>query len=386
MSTRVPRILHAFIDFGVGGTQIGFVRLANHFGNRFQHIVISMNGDTSCACRLDRQLDCQVVAMPMRKSHGLSLANLVQARRTIRESKADLLLTYNWGSIEWALANRWVPLCRHLHVETAFNLDEMNGPQRLRRILFRRLALLRGTPIIVPSRTLHRMATKTWGFHPDRVLYVPNGIDVEKFATSADPSILPELQHPRSQLVVGTLSALRQDKRIDRLIRAVAALPSEIQACLVIAGDGPARPFLEQLVIDVGIADRTLFAGDIVAPERLLGLFDIFALTSDSEQMPYALLEAMAAGLPVVGTDVGDVKEVLAPENAAFIVPRTSDSALLIAISALARDATRRRALGYCNQEKARREFDASSMMKTYEALFAGTIQYGARMLPPNSG
>jgi glycosyltransferase involved in cell wall biosynthesis len=386
MSARVQKILHAFIDFGVGGTQIGFVRLANHFGNRFRHIVISMNGDISCAGRLDRRVDCRVIPMLMRKSHGLSLANLVQARRTIQKSNADLLLTYNWGSIEWALANRWVPLCRHLHVETGFNLDEMNRPQKLRRIWFRQLAFAGGTSIIVPSRTLHRTATQTWGFHPDRVLYVPNGVDVEKFATGANPSTLPELQNRGCQLVVGTLSALRQDKRIDRLIRAVAALPSDLRACLVIAGDGPERPFLERLAIDVGIADRTLFAGDIPAPERVLGLFDIFALTSDSEQMPYALVEAMAAGLPVVATDVGDIRELVAPENAALIVPRTSDSALIGAISALARDATRRRALGYRNQEKARREFDASSMMKTYEALFAGTIQYGARMLPPNNG
>jgi L-malate glycosyltransferase len=375
MSTRTPKILHAFIDFGVGGTQIGFVRLANHFRRRFQHVIISMNGDISCTSRINQDVDYEVIAMRMRKSHGLSVANLAQARRTIKESQADLLITYNWGSIEWALANQWIPLCRHFHVETAFNVDEMNGPQKLRRILLRRLALARSAPIIVPSRTLYRIATQTWRFPPDRVRYVPNGIDVKKFAEGADPSILPELQNRRGQLVVGTLSALRQDKRIDRVIRAVAALSSETRASLVIAGDGPARPSLEQLAIDAGIAERTFFPGDVVAPERLLGLFDIFALTSDTEQMPYALIEAMAAGLPVVATDVGDVRELVAPENVAFIVPRTSESALLTAISELARNATLRHELGYLNQAKARREFDASTMMQTYAALFAGTNQ-----------
>jgi glycosyltransferase involved in cell wall biosynthesis len=372
---RVPTILHAFTHFGVGGTQIGFVRLANHFGRQFQHVVISLNGDLSCASRLDGQVDCRVVPMVIRRSRALSLANLVDARRTIRESKADLLLTYNWGSVECALANRWLPLCRHLHVEDAFNLDEVDRPQKLRRVLFRRLAFAGGTFIIVPSRTLYRIATETWGFHPSRVLHVPNGVDVEKFATGADPSTLPELRSRRGKLVIGTLSALRQEKRIDRLIRAVAALPSDIRACLVIAGDGPERPFLERLALEVGIADRTLFAGDVAAPERVLGLFDIFALTSDTEQMPYALIEAMAAGLPVIAANVGDVRAMVAPENRPFIVPGTSGSALIGAMSELARDATRRRVLGYYNQEKARREFKASTMMKTYEALFAGTLQ-----------
>ena len=219
------------------------------------------------------------------------------------------------------------------------------------------------------------MATETWGFHPSRVLYVPNGIDAEKFATGADPSILPELRSRRGELVIGTLSALRQDKRIDRLIRAVAALPADIRACLVITGDGPERPSLERLALEVGIATKTVFVGDVAAPERILGLFDIFVLTSETEQMPYALLEAMAAGLPVVATDVGDVRAMVAPENSSFIVPGTSLSALVGAISELARNATRRVVLGYCNQEKARREFQANTMMKTYEALFTGNFR-----------
>src|SRR5712671_7627874 len=103
---RVAKILHAFTHFGVGGTQIGCVRLANHFGQRFQHVVISLNGDLSCASRLNGELDCRLIPMVIRKSRALSLANLVRARRSIRESKADLLLTYNWGSVEWAFANR----------------------------------------------------------------------------------------------------------------------------------------------------------------------------------------------------------------------------------------------------------------------------------------
>jgi glycosyltransferase involved in cell wall biosynthesis len=198
---------------------------------------------------------------------------------------------------------------------------------------------------------------------------------VEKFATGADPSILPELQSRSSELVIGTISGLRQVKRIDRLIRAFAALPPDIRACLVIVGDGPERTRLEEIAAEVGIADRTFFTGNIAAPERVFGLFDVFALTSDSEQMPYALIEAMAAGLPIVATDVGDVKAIVAPENRPLIVPSASVDALISALCELARNARQRRVLGYHNQEKARREFGAATMMKTYEALFAGTLQ-----------
>src|SRR5260221_14666573 len=128
---RAPTILHAFPSFEVGGTQIGFVRLANHFGSRFRHVIVSLDGDLSCASRLDENLNCQVMPVIMRKSRTLSLANLVSARRTIWKSGADLLLTYNWGSVEWALANRWPPMCRHLHIEDGFNPDEADGRQML---------------------------------------------------------------------------------------------------------------------------------------------------------------------------------------------------------------------------------------------------------------
>jgi glycosyltransferase involved in cell wall biosynthesis len=371
----VCSILHVFPSFEVGGTQVGFVRVANHWGRRFAHVVISLDGDISCAPHFAGNLDCRVLPLLMHKSHTLNLANLVDARRTVRESGADLLITYSWGAIEWALANRWLPVCRHIHVEDGFNPDEADGRQKLRRILFRRVALGGHTLVVVPSRTLHRIATETWGFNPSRVLHVPNGIEVEKFATGADPSILPELQSRSSELVIGTISGLRQVKRIDRLIRAFAALPPDIRACLVIVGDGPERTRLEEIAAEVGIADRTFFTGNIAAPERVFGLFDVFALTSDSEQMPYALIEAMAAGLPIVATDVGDVKAIVAPENRPLIVPSASVDALISALCELARNARQRRVLGYHNQEKARREFGAATMMKTYEALFAGTLQ-----------
>lgn len=370
---RVLTILHAFPSFEVGGTQRGIVRLINHFGRRFRHVIVSLDGDMSCASRLDITLDCQVLANVMRKSRALSLANMAQARRTARNFRADLLITYGWGAMEWVLSNRWLPLCRHLHFEDGFAYDPNETPrnQKLRRILFRRFSLGSNTLIVVPSETLYRIAIETWGFHRSRVFYVANGIDVEKFAGGADLSAIPELRRRRDELVIGTLGGLRQVKRIDRLMKAFAALPSDIHAFLVVAGDGPERSSLGAMAVELGISSRVLFTGNIEAPERVVGLFDIFALTSDTEQMPYALIEAMAAGLPIVATDVGDVKGMVARENTPLIVPITAPDALTAALCKLARDPIHRQLLGNRNQEKARREFAEATMIKTYEVLFA---------------
>ena len=119
--------------------------------------------------------------------------------------------------------------------------------------------------------------------------------------------------------VIGTVAALREEKDLGRLIRAFAITSSQTPARLVIVGDGPERAGLEQLVARLDVGDRVSFTGHRDDTPSLYSGFDLFALTSDTEQMPMSVIEAMASGLPVVSTDVGDVRAMLAPENAGFI-------------------------------------------------------------------
>jgi glycosyltransferase involved in cell wall biosynthesis len=100
--------------------------------------------------------------------------------------------------------------------------------------------------------------------------------------------------------------------------------------------------------------------------------FDIVALSSDTEQMPMAVLEAMAAGLPVAATDVGDVRAMLAPENAALLTPLDA-GALAGALDALLGDAGLRARLGAANRARAEAVYDQAAMFAAYEALFIGT-------------
>ena len=101
---------------------------------------------------------------------------------------------------------------------------------------------------------------------------------------------------------------------------------------------------------------------------------DIFALSSDTEQMPLSLLEAMASALPVAATDVGDVRHMLAPDNAtAELVTQRDDAALAMAIGRLAEDAALRARLGQANRARAEAEFDQRRMFDAYAALFDGS-------------
>jgi glycosyltransferase involved in cell wall biosynthesis len=140
---------------------------------------------------------------------------------------------------------------------------------------------------------------------------------------------------------------------------------------LVIVGDGPERPALEALTAELGIAGRVRFAGYHRDTAPCFAEFDVFALSSDTEQMPLSVIEAMASGLPVVSTAVGDVRLMLSEHNARFVVP-LDDTALADALAALSRDPDTRDQIGAANLAKARREFDQAAMFATHGALWRG--------------
>lgn len=361
-------LFHVFSTFGTGGPQVRFAALANRWGRKYRHSIVAMDGDHSCAERLDSGLDVTLLPFDAVKGRGLSLGNLRRARALLRRLRPDLLLTYNWGAVEWALANRINPLSRHLHFEDGFGPDEAGGKQLPRRVWMRRVALSgRHTQIVVPSRLLERIALKTWQFGPDRVRYVPNGVDCRRFSNCV-PSVVGI---PPDALLVGTVGALRREKNFARLLHAVAALAS-IRAHVALVGDGPERARLETLARSLGIAERVHFAGRVERPESWLGRFDVYAVSSDTEQMPIGLLEAMAVGLPVVATDVGDVREMLAAENRDFVVPTDDECRFSQALADLLSDPARRDLLGNANRERALAEYDEARMMTAYEHLLDG--------------
>ncbi|HEX3992441.1 MAG TPA: glycosyltransferase, partial [Acetobacteraceae bacterium] len=255
-----------------------------------------------------------------------------------------------------------LPLTRHVHVVDGFGPDERET-QIPRRVLLRRMVLGRGK-VIVPSRNLEQIATERWKL-PERVVkYVPNGIDLARFAKGRRT----QAQNPP---VIGTVAALRPEKNIGRLIRAFAAAVRECPARLVIVGDGPERLSLTALAAEQGVADLVTFTGQRDDTPSLYAGFDLFALTSDTEQMPLSVIEAMASGLPVVATDVGDVRTMVAAENAPYLGSRDDAVIARMLAGMLAGSDTRAR-IGIANRAKAERDFDQAAMFSAWRGLWTG--------------
>ena len=323
-----------------------------------------MDDVTTATERLNAELDVTLPHVEIRK--GDLLGNVRRFRSVLQSLQPATLLTHNFGSIEWAIANR-LTIIRHIHVEDGFGPEERHS-QIPRRVWLRRI-FLRGRPVILPSRTLMAIAREKWRLDPHNLNYVPNGIDLDCVARM-DVS----RDWPGDGPVIGTIAALRPEKNVARLVRAFSIVAARRPAKLVLVGDGPQRGELERLTDELGLRSRVFFEGHVKRPLGILKSFDIFAMSSDTEQMPISLLEAMAAGLPAAATDVGDIASMIPDVGQEFVVP-CDDELLATALLRLVDSADLRCNLGRANHEKAAQSFNQLAMFDRWSDLLTGKTE-----------
>ena len=354
----MKRVLSVFPGFAIGGAQLRFAALANHFSDQWQHDIVAMDGNLAARERLDPGVVVRFHDPGLQK--GDTRGNIRRIRAFLRQLQPDVLVTHNWGSIEWAMANQVHPLVRHIHIEDGFGPEE-RARQLPRRVWTRRL-MLRRADVVLPSQSLLQLARQVWRLPKPRLHYVPNGIDIARF--------IPALAKPDGQpIVFGTIATLRAEKNLTRLLHAFQLVHAISPARLVIVGDGPQAPALQDLASALGVADAVTFTGHLSHPATTLATFDVFALSSDTEQMPLSVLEAMATGLPVAATDVGDVRAMLSAANDPYVAA-LDVAALAGVMQNLASNASMRYDIGKANRAAVMTRFDQHQMFHAYETLF----------------
>lgn len=364
-----PVVMHVFPGFGVGGAQVRFAAIANRFGARWRHVIVSLNGDMGCAERLLPEVPRKLVSFVAPKGDSLP-RRLWKIRKELRRLRPDVLVTGNWGSIEWAMANLLPSRIPHIHTEDGFGPEEASH-QIPRRVLTRRLTLRRST-VVLPSLKLLRLAEETWRLPSSCLRHIPNGMDLRRFSPQGPAAPIPVTGEGP---LIGTVAALRPEKALDRLLRACALLAAEGQAFrLAIIGDGAERAGLEKLAMSLGLGRRVIFTGHLPEPSDVYRALDIFALSSSTEQMPFSILEAMGTGLPIASTDVGDVGFMVSAENRPFLAARCDDGALATALRPLLTDAALCARLGLANRRRAEAEYDEETMFQAYASLIQGDL------------
>ena len=206
-----------------------------------------------------------------------------------------------------------------------------------------------------------------------RVVVVPNGIDITR-VDAVGRRATPPLAEGHAP-VIGTIGRLSTKKgQIDLLDAAARVFEHEPCARLRLVGDGPLRPELEARATALGISDRVEFTGAIQDGAKTLGDLDVFVLPSHMEGMSNSLLEAHAAGLPVVATNVGGNAEVTLDCATGLVVPPRDPLALADAILRMLKDPARARAMAAAGRTRILEEFTVQRMVSRMERLYTGLL------------
>jgi glycosyltransferase involved in cell wall biosynthesis len=339
--------------------ELALARLIPRLRERgIRHAVAALRGPADIRDRFDASVGvCCMAAPPNDPRLPLRLARLIGRLRP------SVIHARNWGA--WpdiALARLLVPP----RVPLVFSFHGLTTTSRMpfrRRLACRMLAAMT-THLFTVSRPSRRILVEDLHLPRRRIGIIYNGVDTELFSP-------PRRRRRRGRFVVGTVGSLKPVKNQSLLVRAcadLAAAGTDVE--LRIAGDGPDRQMLADLAASTALAGRLKLAGRLDDVPAFLRRLDVFALPSDSEGHPNALMEAMACGLPCVATRVGAVGDVLDAGRAGVLVDPGDQAALAAALAALAADPARRADLGREARRRACERYSLEQMADAYASMY----------------
>jgi glycosyltransferase involved in cell wall biosynthesis len=227
--------------------------------------------------------------------------------------------------------------------------------------------------VIAVAQAVRDHAHVTDGCPLGKIVVIPNGIARLPPSAGVDPSAA--LQVGAGEHVIGTISRLVWKRGNEELLEAAALVRQAIpSATLVVVGDGPRRAALEARARELGLNGGVRFLGAVPQAARLLPHFDVFVLSSVLEGMSNSLLEAMAAGRPVVATRVGGNPEVVVEGETGFLVPPRDARALADAVLRLLRDRELAHRFGQAARRRVESQFTLEQMVQRMEDLYADLL------------
>lgn len=373
MSDR-PLIAHVLYRLDTGGMERVVVSLINATRDRYRHAVISLTGFGE----LRQEIEDSVTAfVSLQKKPGKDWACYFRFWRALRALKPDLVQTYNIGTLDLAPIVKLAGVRRLVHAEHGRDAADPAGDERKYQQLRRCMAPLISRYVAV-SEDLRTWLTQRVGISQSKVIHIANGIDTALFDV---PRSTPRVRNllgsfaPTGSMLIANVARLDQVKDHAGLLVAFKLLreadgSSNAGCRLIIAGDGPQRGALARQVAELGLTDSVRLLGNRRDVAQLLAECDVFVLSSIAEGMPITVLEAMAAGLPVVATNVGDLASVVDAGVTGTLVPPRDAPALAAALGRYVADEKLRRRHGEAGRARVAGQFGLRTMVSAYVALY----------------
>ncbi|MFN8179476.1 MAG: glycosyltransferase [bacterium] len=365
----------------VGGAERQIAALAQALDRRrFRPLVACQHALGPVAEEIER------AGIPVRLLSGRSRADLAFFARLatlLRRERVRILVSHGFST---GVAARLVgPLAgtpvRILAEHSTGERDMSPARHRINRVL----APL-GTAWVAVAHGQRDYLLRVKGIPEARLRVIPNGIDAAPFrGVVAREAVRAEWGFPPEARVAGILAALRPEKDHKTFLLAARFVADELPAArFVLVGDGPRREDLAREAAVLDLADRVVLAGPRKDVAAVLSAFDVSVLCStDVETFPLAFLESMASGLPLVGTKVGGLPEMIAEGRNGLLVRSRDPRGLADAMLALLRDPDLARRYGEESRRRVESEFSLERMVRAWEDLFIELLPSAEAARPP---
>ena len=379
---RVGLVVHAM---RVAGAEVLVTQIIRQLADRIEPTVFCLEEVGALGHQLrDRGID--VVSFGRRP--GLDVRVAWQMSRELRARRISVLHTHQYSPFFYSALARVLSGTSVRIVFTEHGRHHPDLVSRRRRVanrlVFERLA----DEVNAVSRFSADSLRDVEGFEHSRIDVIENGIETGRYEAVADRDGLRRtigLDRRRRYIAnVARFHPVKDQATLLRAFRQVADVRAD--ADLLLVGDGPLRPQLEQLARELHVGDRVRFLGVRPDVPDILRAVDVFALTSVSEAASITLLEAMAARLPVVVTAVGGNPEIVRHDVDGFLVPRADAPACASALLRVLDDARGASAMGAAGAARVREHYRLDRTIERYFAIYAALAGQAPRHVPSSEG
>lgn len=356
-------VIHFTDSSGFGGAEVALLTLLGGLDRRQWNPVLFHDDNTGLRPLLEATSRLGVRTRSIARPRGL-----FDLPRLVREIRSEEAAVFH-AHLPWALRCDWGLLAADLaRVPAVIATQQLFRPISSPREILRQWVLSgRVDRYIAVSEDMARRLRATPLFPARKVEIIRNAVDVHRFRQQSDGALRRQLGGVPARPIVLALARLDAQKGLFDLLEAAARVP---EANFVIAGEGKERESLEDKARMLAIDGRVLFLGHRDDVPELLASCDLFVLPSLYEGFPLSVLEAMAAGKPVVATAIGGTEEAVINGGTGLLVPPHDPAALAAAIRSLLSDPPLGRRLGLAGRERALREFSAEKMVQEVSELY----------------
>jgi glycosyltransferase involved in cell wall biosynthesis len=372
---RVLQITH---DLAIGGLQKVVVNICKAINRaEFDPSVLCLRALGPFARDIEA-LGIRVELLPQ-KADGTDYFSFLKVAAVLRRERPDVIHTHNTQPfLDGTLASVLAGVGAIVHTDHGRQF-----PDKRRYMWAERLASRRAYRVVGVSDTTSSLLALWERIRPPKLTTVPNGVECGARLTPAGLSEKArQLGVDGTHPLLGVVARLSREKGVEFSIRAMPAVARRWpQAMLLVVGEGPLEAELRALVADLGLGAHVRFLGARADVAEILGMLDAFVLPSLSEGLPMVILEALAAGCPIVATGVGGVPSLLRHGTTGLVVAPADSDQLAEAMCTLAGDRRRRASFAKAGREFVGTGYSVDAMVRHYEQLYREASEERARCL-----